>query len=161
MKQLLLTAMLLLGFAGSTLSEQQPPIEGGELTTEQKLERWIEKNPDSWRGLQGSLENAGGDPPQRAQILKALETLGAAVGEYGYEKIKQAYTERERIAAEKAAAEKAAAEKAAAEKAAAEQAAAEQASRNARLDTDMDAIRQHHATPDQVKEEKKQLGSQW
>ncbi|MND98962.1 hypothetical protein D3C80_913350 [compost metagenome] len=169
MKRLYVAAAFGLISVHSAVPEDQAKVEGGYLSTYEKVERWTEENPDTWRGMQASIENLGGGKPKDDAMIRALEALGAGAGEEGWKRI-QGYMERqeaekERLAAEKVAAEQAAAEMAAAQKAAADSAAADQAKAKpgpeTRLDADLRNLRNDHATPDQIKEEKKSLGSMW
>lgn len=57
-------------------------VEGGNPTFTQKVEQWMEKNPDTATGLQHSFQNLmGGGSPQQNVMEGAAEAAGAALGE--------------------------------------------------------------------------------
>ena len=67
---------------GPAMSEESMQVEsGGNSTTLERFQDWTERNPDTWIGIQGGMQNLNGDRPQSNVMQGAAESLGAGVGE--------------------------------------------------------------------------------
>jgi Spy/CpxP family protein refolding chaperone len=67
---------------GSALANAAEPNEGGgSPTTMERFEQWTEKNPDTWIGIQGGINNFNNQTPQQNALEGAAEALGAGIGQ--------------------------------------------------------------------------------
>jgi hypothetical protein len=84
---ILLSAAILSGGTTVALAAEMND-GGGDLSTYDKAVQWTEKNPDTWIGIQGGIQNLNGSTPQSNVMQGAGEAVGVGIGQKLNESIK-------------------------------------------------------------------------